>query len=160
MPACDMCGKTQETLLKAKIEGTQLDVCSSCARFGEVIEKPRIRTKHFSGKTQEKAPRPKRKEVLNIITADYAEKIRKAREKMGLTQEEFSKRLNERWSIMQKVEAGQFKPSIEMARKLEKALKIILVEAYDDAKEVPIAAAQKTKGQGFTLGDFIKKRKK
>ncbi|MBU2561025.1 MAG: TIGR00270 family protein [Nanoarchaeota archaeon] len=156
MSTCDMCGKESD-LVKARIEGTTLDVCGECVRFGEIISRPAIRTK---GLPQRQAPlRPKRKEILQIIVADYADKIKNAREKMELTQEEFAKKLNERTSIMQKIEVGQFRPSIDMARKLESELHVRLVEQYDEAGEIPLSTP-KTKGEGFTLGDFVKVRKK
>ncbi|MBN1544373.1 TIGR00270 family protein [Candidatus Woesearchaeota archaeon] len=157
MSTCDMCGKEAE-LVKARIEGTLLDVCDECARFGEIVERRAFRPKELPQR-QAAAPKPKRKEILQIIVTDYADKIKNAREKMGLTQEEFSKKLNERVSIMQKMEAGQFKPSIDLARKLERELHVHLVEQYDEAGEIPLSTP-KTKGEGFTLGDFVKVRKK
>lgn len=155
MTTCDMCGSKADQLFKTKIEGTVLDVCKGCSRFGEVVQIPRFRPRN----APESRPQniPKRKEVLQLIVTDYAEKIRKAREKLGLTQEEFAKRLNEKWSIMQKIEGSQFRPSISQARKLEEVLKISLIETHDEKGEVPIAAPKKG-DEGFTLGDFIKKR--
>jgi putative transcription factor len=156
MPACEMCGK-ESMLVKAKIEGTELELCEDCAKFGQVITKPEPITRPVF------ETRPvhthKRKEMVMMIMPDYAGKIRNAREKTGLTQEQFAKRLNEKWSIMQKIESGQFKPSIDLARKLEKALGIELVEQYDEGGEVPLAAT-KEKGAGFTLGDFVKDKRK
>jgi putative transcription factor len=160
MPTCEMCGKGQETLVKAKIEGTVLELCEGCAKFGEIIHTPEVRVKDF-------APRkpivvPKRRELLQVITDDYGQKIRTARERMGLKQEEFAKRLNEKESIMQKIEAGQFQPSIETARKLERLLKIQLVEEYSESEggEVPMAAPKKSGDAGFTMADFIKDKRK
>ena len=156
MPACEMCGK-YASLVKVKIEGAELDVCDDCARFGTIISRPKpILTKNIpQGRTP--VMLPKRKENLEIITSDYAQKIKNAREKLELTQEEFSKKLNERESIMQKIESGHFKPSIEQARKLEKELHINLIENFEDG-EVPVAAHEK-RDEGFTLGDFVKKKK-
>ena len=89
---------------------------------------------------------PKRRELIQMVVSDYAQKIRKAREKMGLTQEEFAKKLAEKWSIMQKIESGQFKPSIEMARKLERILNIELIEQYSEGGEIPLPAEEKKEG--------------
>jgi putative transcription factor len=151
-----MCGK-DGSLVKARIEGAELDVCDDCSRFGKVISRPKpILTKKIPER-HAAIPLPKRKELLETIVPDYASKIKNAREKLGLTQEEFSKKLSERESIMQKIESGHFTPSIEQARKLEKALNIHLIENFEDG-EVPIAGQTK-KGDGFTLGDFIKTRK-
>jgi putative transcription factor len=155
MPSCEMCGREAE-LFKAIVEGAPLEVCGGCARFGKIVSKPQLRNPEK--KQFQRAPMPKRKEVVELISQDYSEKIRNAREKLGLTQEEFSKKLNERESFMQKIESGQMKPSIDMARKLEKELHIILVENFEEG-EVPIETP-KSKADGFTLGDFIKDKRK
>jgi putative transcription factor len=155
MPACEMCGREAE-LVKAVVEGSQLDVCMGCARFGKIVSRPQFRQR--DAKQAPRAPLPKRKETVELILPDYSEKIRNAREKLGLTQEEFSKKLNERESFMQKIESGQMKPSIDMARKLEKELHITLIENYEEG-EVPIETP-KSKTDGFTLGDFIKDKRK
>jgi putative transcription factor len=151
-----MCGK-EANLVKARIEGTVLELCEQCAKFGEIISKPEIRSKEIP------APRPvfvpKRKEIVQMITSDYAQKVRNAREKLGLTQEEFAKKLNEKWSIMQKIESGQFKPSIDLARKLERVLGIELIEQYEEGGEIPLPTPTK-KGGEFTLGDFVKDKRK
>lgn len=152
-----MCGREAQ-LVKARIEGTELEVCQECTKFGEVIEKPDIKTKTIPiGRPSR--PIPKRKEIIQVILPDYAQKIRQAREKMGLKQEEFAKKLNEKASIMQKIESGQFKPSIDMARKLERRLGIRLVDQYDEGGEIPIASP-KRKEEGFTMADFIKDKRK
>jgi putative transcription factor len=159
MPACEMCGK-EAGLVKAKIEGTELELCDQCARFGEVISRPTpIHTKNIPTPRQP-VHIPKRREIVQMIVHDYAKRIREAREKAGLTQEQFSGRLNERESIMQKIEAGQFKPSIDLARKLEKHLGIELIEQYDEGGEVPLASVNKGKDNSFTLGDFVKDKRK
>ncbi|MBW2964859.1 TIGR00270 family protein, partial [Candidatus Woesearchaeota archaeon] len=88
MPTCDMCGSQTEQTFKTKIEGSVLDLCKGCSRFGEVIQTPRFSSKNIP--QSRPVERPKRKEVLQLIVPDYAEKIRTAREKLGLTQEEFA----------------------------------------------------------------------
>ncbi len=154
-----MCGN-EKALVKASIEGAVLEVCERCARFGKVLARPQQREIREPAAQQRQAiARPQRKEVIELITADYAKKIKEARERLGLTQEEFSKKLNEKWSAMQKMESGQMKPSIEQARKLEKLLRIQLVEQYGEEGDIPLGDTRK-KEESFTLGDFIKTKKK
>lgn len=146
-------------MLKAKVEGTVLDVCEGCARFGEVIRRPApIHTKNIPS-SRPQAQMPARKEIVQMIVEDYAEKIRNAREKRGLKQEEFAKMLNQKESVMQKIEAGSFQPSINLARKLERKLSIKLIEEFSESGEVPLET-RKSKTDGFTLGDFIKDKRK
>lgn len=157
MPTCDMCGKESD-LLKVKIEGTVLEVCERCGRFGEVMESP-VRPVE-----RPVVPKPtyvpiRRREIIQMVTEDYARKIKQARERTGLTQEQFAGRLNEKESVIQKMESGQFTPSINLARKLERMLRIRLIEEYSEGGDVPIAT-EKTKDESFTLGDFVKDKRK
>jgi len=152
MATCDMCGK-EAPLCKSRLEGTTLDVCPQCTRFGKAVQIPRAPKIR-----QTQAYLPARKEILQIITEDYPRKIKHAREKLGMNQEEFAKRLNEKCSIMQKIEAGQFKPSIDMARKLENILKIRIIEEYAEQGEVPINISDNEEEGAYTIADFIKKK--
>lgn len=157
MPTCDMCGQETEPV-KAKIEGTVLDVCPRCAKFGEVISRPAPIFSKRIPEPKKAATAPRRKEVVQVIVEDYGKKIREARESKGLTQEQFAGQLNEKESVIQKMESGQFKPSIKLARKLEKMLRITLVEEYRESGEIPIPT-KKSKTEGFTLGDFVKDKR-
>lgn len=69
-------------------------------------------------------------EDLDLIE-NYGEIIRKARMKMGISQEELAKQISEKLTIIKKIEQGTFKPSIELARKLEKFLKIKIIEKVE-----------------------------
>jgi len=83
--------------------------------------------------------------------------LRSARESRGMSQEDFAKFLNERSSIVAKWESNGLKPRIGIAKKLSKLLNVNLVER--DKKKV-FEQKKYKKDEGFTLGDFIKVRKK
>ena len=55
--------------------------------------------------------------------------------------------------MLHKIESGHLKPDLALARKLEKALKISLVEQVE--VEVGGGPGEKKKGDGLTLGDLI-----
>ena len=88
--------------------------------------------------------------------SDYADKIKKKREKLGIKQVDFAKQVRERYSLISKIETGAIEPNIKLARKLEKHLKIRLVEEY---QEKPKHLA-KSEGDGVTIGDMIKIKKR
>lgn len=89
---------------------------------------------------------------------EFGRIIREAREKMGLTQEEFSKQLNEKVTIIRKIEAGEFNPPIELARKIEKLLKIkIIVPVEEDFEYISKYIEKGEAVKGVSLGFFIKK---
>jgi putative transcription factor len=93
------------------------------------------------------------KELIEVVVDDYAKRIREAREKARLTQKDFAKALNERESIIKKLESGGFMPPLSLARKLEKTLKIVLVEVQEETT----SAAGKGKHDGpLTIGDIAK----
>ena len=149
---CDMCGRTAQ-LVKARIEEVELEVCEECARFGMVIARRPAQQTPISGSVRvQRVPVPEKKETL--IPA-FAESIRKKREQLNLTQEAFARLLAERESLVQKMEAGTFVPSIDMARKMERILKIALVEE-DSEEAAPIPRGTSTV---FTLGDFVRKKR-
>ena len=148
MVVCEMCGKSGP-LFRAVVEGSELSVCESCGKFGRVLRRPAV----FASKPQSFAP--KMPESAEVIVEDFARLIREAREKSNLTQKEFALKLNEKESVVQKLESGSFTPPIDMARKLEKLLKIVLVE---DEKEEKVESQKRASGP-LTIGDLIKVKK-
>jgi len=156
MPSCDMCGKKAE-LYKAEIEGTEMNVCSECGKFGKIIKK-----------LQEPKPEPKKKkesfiikhtsdkEIIQVIVPNYSKKIKQRREELGLKQEELAKKISEKLSLVHHIESGEFEPNINLARKLEKFLKIKLVKQQEVSKDIHF----KISPDQLTVGDFIKVKRK
>src|SRR3989338_5363619 len=151
MPSCDICG-TSGRLVRALVEGTEMSVCEGCSKYGKVLQT----SVTFVKKTEEVKKVIKKPEMVTIIMDGYGRKVKKAREKLGLTQEELGKKVNERESVLQGIENEKTKPDIDTARKLEKALGITLVEQFED--EGAVVHGKQTKE--FTLGDMIKLRKR
>ena len=143
-----MCGK-ETVLVTADVENVEMKVCQNCSRFGVVRQK--ADAPHFQQQKMHKDPALK-------VTANYASIVRQIREKRGLSQEDFAKYLQERESIVAKWEQGKMQPSVEVARRLEKLLGIALIE--DDADVSFTKEKTSSNSQAFTLGDFIKVRKK
>ena len=155
---CEMCGSEGE-LLRVSIEDTILNVCKNCKKYGKVLSKVRTVEPKKLKKEKKKLEKAKpllEKEIIFVIIPNYATKIKKSREKLGLKQKDFAKLIRERESLLSKLETGSVEPSIKLARKLERFLKIKLVEEYEEtAKALP-----KTKGKGFTIGDMVKVKKR
>ncbi len=163
---CDLCGKTG-TLFKAEIEGVRMNVCETCTRHGKVFHEIKQATPNEKKKEEKKVREmierhesvAKKPEVIQLIVKDYSMKIKNARERKGLKQEDFAKKINEKESLIHQMESGHMEPNIELARKLEHALGIKLIEEFIDEPEI---GSEKTKSNGpLTLGDMInvKKRK-
>ena len=146
---CDMCGK-ETHLFKTDVEGSILSLCKGCSKFGKVISVVRGQRKEVKKKVEVKV-RQEKESILGIVSG-YGGLIKGKRENKGINQEDFAKKLNEKASLIHKIETGHFEPPIELARKIEKFLHIELIEQHQFEPE-EISAA---KGEGFTIGDFIK----
>ena len=153
---CDLCGKVEESLNRALVEGVELEVCPACAKFGKIItpvHRPGPKEQHRQLQRQTHAK--EQKENIEILVENYAEIIKKKRESMGSNQKDFATRLNEKESTIHHIETGKLEPNLALARKLEKMLGVKLIEGY---KEEQISFKLKKEGS-FTLGDFIKVKK-
>jgi putative transcription factor len=92
-------------------------------------------------------------ETLAMVD-DYGAKIRKARQKMGMNVEDFAGKINEKESVIKKLEKEELNPDRKLIRKIESALKIELLEVG----EAPVVArvARRRAETGRTLGDIWK----
>lgn len=144
---CDMCG-AEGKLFKSIIESARLNVCHECSKFGKVTGIVEQAEEIKPQETQEP-------ETMQLIVEDYAEKIMK-RSDLKLTQKDFAKKMGEKESIIQKIESGHFEPPIGLAKKMGKFLGIKLIEEHEELHESKKASKDKT----FTIGDFIKIKKK
>ena len=146
---CDLCGKSDENLLKTIIEKVELNVCQDCSKFGKVIGPLKSSPPMEFFRIRRKQEEPEKRE---LIVENYSELVKKKRESLGLSQKDFAMKVSEKESLVHKIETGTFEPSIALAKKLEKILGIKLIEEYTESNETP----KKSKPQGFTIGDFIK----
>lgn len=164
---CEVCGrKIHGSPVTAEIEGAQLTVCTECSKHGRIVTREEIRLK-----AEALSPRvaplilvPTRKkpeakvEITQEVVEAYPLKIRQAREKLGLSHEDLAKKINEKESVLRKLETGKMEPNDMLVTKLEHALKIKLltpISQEEVKKEIP-----KTPSRELTLGDLIQLGKK
>jgi putative transcription factor len=164
-----MCGKEVPRLRKVQVGGSVLDVCGECARFGEDVpreDKPQAEPAYGPGhgavapSPPRSAPRGRPRDVLTRggeeLAEDYPKRIKNARQKQGLKQEELAKRLNEKKSVISRLETGEIRPDMKLVKKLEKLLGIKLMERMEF--QVDTSRGQ-TASKGVTLGDLIRREK-
>jgi putative transcription factor len=160
---CEMCGKNVTFLRKVTIEGVSLEVCTECARFG--VEAKKEAPKETGPKpiiaqrleVREKRGRPHdvlEKMEKDDIVEDYGARIRVARERAGMTQKELAMKINERVTILSKIEANQMRPDEKIISKLQKELGIVLKEKVPD-----VVASKESARQPLTLADMIRMKK-
>ena len=164
MVTCDMCGGSKGPFYNGSIEGTKMKLCSNCKGYAkeawlikETIPEEPKKKKLYSQQVREdeKKEEAARGEIVQLVVPDYGKRIKAAREEKGLKQEKLAQQLAVKESLLHTFESGSRKPSLEMARKLEKALHITLVEQQELK---PIATPGKRSGAGMTIADMIKKR--
>ena len=162
MGSCAVCGKKVDELYKAEIEGTEMIACTDCAKFGRIIHPIKLVTPKQQKKEEKKQASTARvietlPEVEERVVFNYAEIVRNARQKSGLNQEDFAKKLNEKLSVMKHIEQGSMVPSLKIAKKIEIACNVKLIEEAE-AEKVVLQSGM-TPGP-VTLGDMIKRKKK
>ena len=146
MPECNLCGQNFAQLNKAEVEGTVIDVCNSCLRFGRKIEIPQ-QTYKIKRKIEFKSLE---QEDLMIVSG-YGEKMREARESLGLSRMQLAEKMKEKESIIKRLEEERMEPDEKLMKRIEKLLGINLKEKYQEMKTS--RAREKTK---LTVGDVVK----
>lgn len=138
---CALCGRDVERLNKAEVEGTVIEVCDRCVRFGRVIEEPVYRT--IKRKIEFKALR----EEAELIPR-YGQAVKEARQAKGLRRDEFAKKINEKESVIKRIEMQQMEPDERLVKKIESFLGIKLMEKYEEKLRT-----MKRKKSELTVGD-------
>ncbi len=152
---CEMCGaRIAGRPYKAIVDGVEMVLCASCylkltksGRAVPVKERSRIRRTRV-----EKSLKPRRYSIeLYDIVEDYAERIQRAREEKGWTLQVLAQKLRISESMLRKIENGKMKPSIDLAKRIEKILKIKILEPTELVDEDIEAPPPGT----LTLGDVV-----
>jgi putative transcription factor len=157
-----MCGKELPSLRRAIIEGTVMNVCGNCVKFGveqagaqnEVTGRSRT-----TAALEQRANRGRTRDVFadapEELVEDYGQRVRDARTRLGLSLEEVGKQMHERVSELAKVESGSYHPPDTLVRKLERFYSIKLMEKPERPAGVGVPKPQ---GGPLTLGDLIKQQ--
>lgn len=172
MVQCEMCGAETASPTTVEIEGAELDVCDNCTDFGTEVEQQSTAstsTKYStdssdsSGSSESSdsgggsSSRSRRRDMfddMEEVVQDYDERIRNAREAAGLSQEDLAKELNEKASLIRKLERGASLPSDSIQGKLERRLDITLTEGGVSDTEWEGGAST---GE-YTLGDVVQRK--
>ncbi|MFB6213330.1 MAG: multiprotein bridging factor aMBF1 [Candidatus Nanohaloarchaea archaeon] len=117
MPSCELCGTDEDSLTKVKIEGARMNVCDSCTEMGEEVK---------TGKKKKQRKRKSSPRTRQVLVDDYGDRIKEARESEGISIKELADELNEKSSLLSKVERGDLKPDNSLAGKLADRLEVKL----------------------------------
>jgi len=176
MVQCEMCGTETSSPNRIKVEGAELDVCDNCTEFGTEVD-----TGDSSGSTSTKystsssstssssasntgttttssgggARQQDMFDDIEELAQDYDDVIRQGREQAGLSQEDLARDLNEKASLIRKLEQGEMLPTDEIQTKLERSLGIDLTAggSTDDTEWESDSEAGE-----YTLGDVVERK--
>jgi putative transcription factor len=160
---CELCGKETDRTTPILIEGTTLRVCKECMKFGDVSKTGKKEVATRSAITERLEQRQRRMRPKDVyveeetydLVADYSKLIKEARAAREWKQETLAAKMNERTSVINKLERGDIRPDDALVKKLEKELGIVMKE------KVPVIKpdSKATGGKELTLGDLIKMKK-
>lgn len=178
---CDICGAPIEKGRehRASVEGTDLVVCSSCfakieLRGRRMLEgqQSSLKSKSAVHQHQKVLDTRARQTAINTKTTssasassrsagtqnlelveDYAEQIRRARERLGWSQSILAGRVKVSENIIKRIEGGKLRPTVELAKKLEEVLGIKLLTPSVE-EEIKRQKIQKY----ATLGEIVSVR--
>lgn len=148
---CEICGRTIERAVEAEVEGVVMKVCGGCARFGTAKKRQPPKASGAKPKRFASARSPPVEKVLECVDG-YNELIRKAREKKEMTREDLGKVMNEKVSVIARLESGTMVPNTKLARKIENILGIKILEVQEGGK---VSGSSSSSGE-MTIGDLMK----
>jgi len=93
---------------------------------------------------------------MEELATDYDDRVRNARESKGLSQSELANELNEKASLIRKIERGDTLPSDRVQSKLENFLEINLSAQGSSAEDSEWSGGSST--GSYTLGDVVKRK--
>ncbi len=173
---CEMCGKAMSPrdAKSVFVEGALLRVCSDCysrlmrsgarlpskppsslsrpttARTSRSVKAPRVERRLST-------PRPTRRQSLEKyeLVEDFAERIRKARERLGWSTRMLAMKVKESETTIRRIESGKLRPTLELAKRLEEVLGIkLLVPAVEE--ELGLSSSERR--EYVTLGEIVSVR--
>ena len=162
---CEICGKPvpEHNPIRAKIEGSVMVVCKECSKLGKIQKAP-PKPKFVKQQGKRKRPTNTRKtnysrndEPSEELIENFSFEVRKAREGKGWSREDLGKKINERVSVITRIETGKMTPDIKLTKKLERALDIKLLEKIDN---IDLNQFINTSSGERTLGNIMKIKRK
>ncbi len=143
---CEICGKKTESLYIIDVEGAELTTCKICAEGKNVIE---VMDEHTTHKEHQKKKHEEVKAETTEVIDNYGEVIRTAREKIGVPVKVLAEMINEKESMLNRIEHQKLLPSDKVIEKLEKNLGIKLKTSVVEKSN----KGSKDPDSTITLGD-------
>lgn len=156
---CEICGSPiYGKAKKVLIDGVPMLVCQACANLSstEIVEEKttkveRVQRRRVITKRRREYSSPLN-EDLTLID-NYGERIRTAREEMGMSLEELSRKSGLKASYLRNIENQRMKPTLGESRILEHILDITILTKTPDYED---KQRTKVRRDGLTLSDILR----
>jgi len=143
MKTCELCGKSTDKLYKVYIEGTILNVCKDCLKYGKPVDE--------NGNIIKENKLEIKEIVGEVVDENYNKILIKYREEHKLKQEDMAKLLGIKESLYKSIENKKIIPDINLAKKIEKILGIKITK-----KEVLTEKINNKDNKNYiTVGDIL-----
>lgn len=136
MASCEICGiQIIDHGERVYVEGNLLTVCKACSKRG----KPSNNQQNIQRKLPARPKKIERPDKITfedsaILVKDFSEVIRNSRMSKGFTHEQLGFLIQERASLLRKIESGSLKPDEVLAKKLERFFRINLYTEVDSSE--------------------------
>ena len=154
---CEMCG-AEGDLKETKIEGATLKLCEDCQEAGEVLESSSSKSSGASGSRSRSRSRSKPREQQKRLITGYGDTVKKAREGEDLSMGELADNLNEKRSVVQRLENEDLKPDERLAQKIKNQLDVDLYTSV--SSEAYQGQADSASNEKATIGDVADVKRK
>jgi putative transcription factor len=135
------------------IEGAKMIVCGRCTHYGSddwspiSANKPRRRNRRSVVRRKSEVEQA---EELELVV-DYGKMIKTARQKAKMSVEDLARKMQEKESVIKKLEKEEFNPNPSLAKKLRRVLGIEIMEKVETTSGPILSRPLGTR----TLGDLI-----
>lgn len=149
-----MCGK-EGNFDDYKLEGAVLSLCNNCNKGAKYIPRKKTQVTQSGLKKQyDHSYERSDEEQIRVVVDDFARLIKNKRNSLNLTIEKFASLINEKSTLMNKLESGKLVPSLKIAEKLERALNMKLIKFETVSGESMYTSADED--TEMTIGDLFK----
>lgn len=148
MDECELCGNPMAETYFVSIEGVELGVCAKCAKGKRIVRRVSSAAAVKAGRAEQRRPEKARNETE--VIENYGTVMRKAREGMKLPMKVLAEMINEKETLLVRVEQQRTIPPEKLVKKLEKALNIKLEAPVEQVQDAP--AGRKSSA---TMGEFL-----
>lgn len=147
---CELCGKASAgPLRRITYFGETLFVCETCAKnasksAAKVDAKSQATRPSAAIVRQPIVQKSAREKRIYDIIEDYPRVVREARERAGMNIQDLALRAQIKESVLRRIEAAKLVPDYEVARKIEKALRINLLTEQEAGSEPAFTGKENT----------------